>query len=153
MPLSMKYKDNFTLKHVLFKLSICPSQTKCWTCFQFHLNVWWNARQVVEACRGSKDLVTTSLHLLMISTHYNSFHIFYSCFAILSVLDVYDWENMFLFLIIFLFLLFWFFLILFPCFPFVFIFFHHTTPHTNVLKQMLNSFGSLLVVPCRQWNL
>jgi len=118
MLLSMKHKDNSLLKHVLFKLSICPSQTKCWTYFQLHLNVWWNARGVIEAYRGNKDLVTTSLHLLMVSTHYNAFHILYSCFAILNVLDVYDWKNRFLFFIIFLFLLFWFFLFFFLIFLF-----------------------------------
>jgi hypothetical protein len=38
----------------------------------------------------SKDLAATSLDLLVVSTHYNSFHILYPCFAGLSVLDVYD---------------------------------------------------------------
>jgi hypothetical protein len=34
-----------------------------------------------------------SFDLLVVSTHYNSFHILYLYFANLRVLDVYDWEN------------------------------------------------------------
>ncbi len=38
----------------------------------------------------SKDLATTSFDMLVVSMHYNSFHILYPYFASLSVLDIYD---------------------------------------------------------------
>jgi hypothetical protein len=136
-------------------LNICLIQTfhlslsnKSWTYFQFHLNVWWNVGRVVEAYRGNKDLAATSLHLLVVNTHYNSFHILYSCFAILSVLDWRLWLREHVSVSHHLLVL----VVVLPCFPFAFVFLHCTSSPTNVLKQMLNNFGSLLAVPCRQWS-